>query len=416
MNDLLTMNEGGIESPARLPRTAQPPQTDRPPVPEHLLRLARGPRILGELRGAEEGPTLICVGSVHGNEPAGAIALDRFFRRLAERPIDGVRGRMVAMVGNRQALAEGRRYLHQDLNRFWTAERAERLRHRNEPLETEARELRELDRELRRVMADVSGTLYLLDIHTTSGQGPAFANLDDTLPNRRFALEFPVPLVVGIEEELAGTLTAYLFDQGAVTLGYEAGQHQDPESVDRAEASIWIALEATGMIERGRLEEVAAARQLLAANRGELPGVVEVLYRHLVEAGDEFLMLPGFRNFEPVGAGQVLARDHRGDIPAAFDGRVLMPLYQAQGEDGFFLVRPIRPLWLKLSEYLRRFRLERYLHWLPGVRPNPARRESFTIDRRWARWYALEIFHLLGFRRHGEVGRYLIMTRRSHDR
>lgn len=393
-------------------------------VPEHIARLAAGPRKLGELRGEVGGPTLICVGGIHGNEPSGALALERLFRRLGSETIAGLRGRMVGFIGNRQALAQGRRFLRHDLNRFWSRERAERLRDRPGPLEAEAAELRDLDREIRQVLAESrladsrlgesQNSFYLLDLHTTSGDGPAFGNLDDTLPNRKFALEFPVPLVVGIEEEIGGTLTGYFFEQGAITLGFESGQHQEEEAIDRAEAAIWIALEASGVLERGARPEVAEARRLLEANRGNLPHVVEVLHRHHIEPGDNFRMLPDFRNLQRIQSGQQLASDHRGEIQAKKDGLILMPLYQNQGNDGFFLVQPVRPMWLKLSEYLRRLRLERFLHYMPGVLPNPAMAESFTIDRRYARWFALELFHLMGFRRHGEVGRYLIMARRAH--
>jgi len=405
VNELLVAPDINVETPTPSP------------VSDALERLAHGPRVIGELRGEADGPVLICVGSLHGNEPAGALALERLLRRLASPPPAGLRGCLVGLVGNRRALAAGRRFLHHDLNRFWNRERAARLRQRSEPLEAEADELRDLDRELERLLKEGEGRpVFFLDLHTTSGQGPAFANLDDTLPNRKFALELPVPLVVGIEEELAGTLASYLCDRGVMTVGFEAGQHQEPEAVDRAEAAVWIALEASGVLPRGSRPEVAAARRLLTENRGALPHVVEVLYRHVIHPGDRFRMLPGFRNFQPIAAGQLLAGDHRGPIVAHVDGCILMPLYQEQGEDGFFVARRIRPMWLKLSEYLRRLRLERYLHFLPGVRPNPALAESFTIDRRWARWYALQIFHLLGFRRFDEVGRYLVMARRTHDR
>lgn len=393
-------------------------KVERSLVAETTARLARGPRVIGELRGRDDdGPVLICVGALHGNEPAGVLALDRLLRRLKSLPMAGLRGRMVGLAGNLQALGQGRRYLQHDLNRFWSRDRAERLRERPEPLEAEAEELRDLAGELERILDESAGRrIYFLDLHTTSGRGPAFANLDDTLPNRRFALEFPVPLVVGIEEELAGTLASYLCDRGVITVGFESGQHQEPEAVDRAEAAIWIALEASGVLVRGSRPEVAAARHILAANRGSLPHVVEVLYRHVIRPGDRFKMLPGFRNFQPVKAGQPLARDHHGLIVAQQDGCLLMPLYQEQGEDGFFLARRVRPMWLRLSEYVRRLRLERYLHLLPGVQPNQALAGSFIIDRRRARWLALEVFHLLGFRRHSEVDRFLVMARRSHDR
>ena len=404
MNDLLLVSEDKVEDSA----TAR--------VPDAVARIARGPRRLGDLGRASDGPTLVCVGSIHGNEPAGALALERLFRRLEAAP-ERLCGRVVGLVGNRQALAQGHRYLRHDLNRYWSPERVESLRRSEETLEAEDKELLELDRELEEVLADGEGRqAYLLDLHTTSGEGPAFANLDDTLPNREFALEIPVPLVVGIEEELAGTLTAYLFDRGLITLGFEAGQHQEERGVDRAEAAIWIALEASGIVERGSRPEVAAARDLLKGDTGSLPHVVEVLHRHSIEMDGDFRMLPGFRSFQKVEGAQVLAHDHRGDVVAPFDGMILMPLYQEQGQDGFFLVKEVLPIWLKASEYLRRLRLERFLHLLPGVRRNPALAESFTIDQRYARFFALEIFHLLGFRRHSEVGRYLVMARRAHDR
>jgi len=42
-----------------------------------------------------------------------------------------------------------------------------------------------------------------------------------------------------------------------------------------------------------------------------------------------------------VRAGTLLARDKAGEIRAREDGIVVMPLYQGQGEDGFFLGRAV---------------------------------------------------------------------------
>ena len=402
--------------------TLEPPGGDveiAPGISPEILRLVRGPRVIGELRGPQEGATLLVVGSLHGNEPSGALALDRVFGRLETAGLQEVRGRMVGLLGNRQALARRRRFLQHDLNRFWNVERVERLLRRDGPLEAEAEELRELGLEIERLLREGQGRpVYLLDLHTTSGDGTAFANLEDTLANRRFGLEFPVTVVVGIEEQLGGTLANYLFERGVVTLGFEAGQHDDPTSVDRAEAAIWIALEAAGVLPRGSRDEVAAARRLLQVNRGKQPHVVEVRHRQAVWPGSGFVMRPGYRNFQVVRADEVLAHDARGEIRAAETSRILMPLYQEQGEDGFFLVRPVRRFWLDLSSWLRQHRIERYLHLFPGVRAvpgEPDEPERFTVDRRYARWLSLELFHLLGFRRRRELGRYLMMARRPYD-
>ena len=89
-----------------------------------------------------------------------------------------------------------------------------------------------------------------------------------------------------------------------------------------------------------------------------------------------------------------------------------MPLYQQLGEDGFFVVRRVSGFWMWLSAVMRRIGAERFVHWLPGVRRAPVGRDSFIVNRRVARWFALELLHLLGFRRHGRSGQYLVVSRR----
>ena len=51
-------------------------------------------------------------------------------------------------------------------------------------------------------------------------------------------------------------------------------------------------------------------------------------------------MEPGFANIQSIAAGTLLARDRGGEIRAHEDCLVVMPLYQGQGDDGFFLGRP----------------------------------------------------------------------------
>jgi succinylglutamate desuccinylase len=317
------------------------------------------------------------------------------------------------LTGNRPALSRGRRFIDEDLNRIWTQDNVARIRGAASRETAEERELAELDEEIRNLMA-ASNRLYLLDLHSTSGPGPPFVVVEDTLPNRSFALSFPVTLVLGIEEELAGTLSDSLAEQGVTTVGFEAGQHDDPGSVDRAEAAVWIALEASGVLEKGS-QEVAAARRRLEDESRSYPRVVEVRDRHPVDPADRFRMKPGFLSLQQVGRGQLLATDRQGDIAACCGGMVLMPLYQEQGEDGFFLVQSVQPVWLEISTTLRRLRLERILHWLPGIRRDPTEPSTFEVNGRIARWFTLEIFHLLGFRRLAQEGRKLKLSRRHHD-
>lgn len=373
------------------------------------------PRILGTIRGGGPGPTLVCVGGLHGNEPAGVRALERVLERLASRA-GAMRGDLVALTGNRSALALSRRFVDRDLNRAWTDERIAALRAGGTAGgQVEDREQVELLAAVEDVVTAARGPVYFLDLHTTSGSGGPFITFGDTLPNRAFAAHIPVPMILGLEELVDGTLLAFLSRHGIVGAVYETGQHAEPRAVDRAEAGVWLAAAAVGLLPESLLPETAAARKLLARDTGHLPTAMEMVYRHHVETLDGFVMDPGYENFQPVRKGQAVARDVHGPVTVPHEGRLLMPLYQQQGQDGFFLIRDFSPFWLRASHILRTLGVERLVHLLPGIGHDPARPDAVVVDTRVARWLAVPFFHLLGYRKHEEEGPRLIMRRRRYD-
>ncbi|MGD2067738.1 MAG: succinylglutamate desuccinylase/aspartoacylase family protein [Gemmatimonadota bacterium] len=375
------------------------------------------PRVLGRVEGRTAGPTLVCVGGLHGNEPAGIHALHRVLPSLEERRAS-IRGRFVALAGNLAALRDRRRFVVRDLNRAWTPERLRALARGDGSAMTgsEDREQRELLGAIAEAVEGSRGPVYFLDLHTTSGSGGPFTTVADTLPNRSFALAFPVPLILGLEELVDGTLLEHLGDRGFVSAVFESGQHEEPRAVDRAEAAVLIAVVETGLLREADVPGVVDARKLLRGDTRRLPRVLEMRHRHPVDARDGFRMEPGYENFQRVRRGEPLARDRGGEVVAPESARILMPLYQTQGHDGFFVVREFRPFWLHLSTGLRRLRLASVVHWLPGIRKVPGRTDAVVVDRRIARWYALQLLHLLGFRKHLEHGDELVVVRRRFDR
>jgi succinylglutamate desuccinylase len=354
---------------------------------------------------------LICTGGLHGNEGAGILALERVVESLQRRQAR-VSGEFLAFAGNLGALAQGSRYVYRDLNRSWTPDSIEAVRRAVTRRQEDEEQLELLD-VVDEAMGRSRGAVFLLDLHTTSGPGEPFSTIMDNLPDRRFALSFPVPLIVGLGELVEGTLLGYLADRGVAAMVFEGGQHSDPEAVATSEAAAWIGLAGAGLIHESGFPEVALGRKrLMAATRG-LPPVFEMRYRHPVSPGQGFRMLQGFRSFQPVEAGQVLARDREGDVRSPETGVLLMPLYQAQGEDGFFLIREFHPFWLTMSEILRRLRLGRLLHRLPGVQRDPEDPQRLLVDRRVARWYTLEVLHLLGYRKKLEEADRLVALRQD---
>ena len=371
------------------------------------------PRLLGTYGGDTAGPLVIGIGGMHGNEPAGVLALQQALQALRSANVS-FRGTLVGLAGNRAALARGCRYIDEDFNRAWSQERVRRLRDRHPSADatSEEREQRELLAALDAQLAHRQGPVVCLDLHTTSAEGTPFVVIGDTLLNCRFAFRLRAPVVLGLEERLESTILNHLGEAGHVAVGFEGGQHDSPSAVAIHMAAIRTVLATAGCIQP---EDLPLPEDPSDPRTDAVPAVVEVRYHHMIREGDDFVMEPGFTNFQPVGRGEILARDRRGPIRAGEAGQILMPLYQGQGTDGFFLVRRVRPFWLRVARWLRRLRIERLLPALPGVRRSPDKPGTLVVDPRIARWFVLELFHLLGFRKRQSREGKLIVSRRRHE-
>jgi predicted deacylase len=66
--------------------------------------------------GSNERPTVAAVGAIHGDEPCGARAIERF---LDTGPSDRVQRPVKLVVANERALDAGKRYVEGDLNRLF---------------------------------------------------------------------------------------------------------------------------------------------------------------------------------------------------------------------------------------------------------------------------------------------------------
>lgn len=368
-------------------------------------------RCLGEHGTGVPGPLLIAVGAVHGNEPAGVRAIQRVFATLQSRRIP-IRGRFVGLVGNLAALAAGERYLDVDLNRIW-AEEAGASR-----APPEARELGERDALLIAIEEQLAGNwtqVIVADLHSTSAHGGGFVVMADTLRNRGVARHLPIPIILGLEETVFGTLVESICERGHVAICVEGGQHEDPATIDHHESALWILLVEMGLVDRDRVSDLVEHTARMKSCSARCPSVMEIRYRHQLEPGDRFAMKPGMKNFDQIEQDEPLAKTGvslDGEVRAPLDGYLLMPLYQPKGEDGFFIVRAVRPFWLTVSTVLRRLRLGRLLPWLPGVSRDPRHVGWLRVNRRVARFLAVEFFHLFGYRLCGTEGKVLILSRR----
>ena len=311
-------------SHADVPQTSQP---DSNSLPERLIDRIDG-----------QGPVLIAVGGLHGNEPSGVTALQRVCKamRTGEQALGGT---LLAMRGNRQALALGQRMLERDLNRVWTPLMIEQLLEQD-PAGDDAteQEMRALWQEIHAVKAS-GRPLFLLDLHSTSGFGPPFCVVLGKHACQSLAASIGLPCVHGLNEAIRGTLAEWFSHGYGASMVAEGGKCGEEDTIRHLEAVVYRAMGSAGLLPADHAS-VVRAHQLLQQATDEIPHHVRVFYREPATNMD-FVMgeTQGrrYQNFDPVRQGEPLANNRDGVVRAQRDGYLIMPLYQAEGGDGYFL-------------------------------------------------------------------------------
>jgi predicted deacylase len=194
---------------------------------------------------AEPGPHVALVALTHGNELAGAIALDHLLR-AALRP---ARGRLTFGFANLAAFAKfdasqptASRFLDEDMNRLWDAAILDGPRRSSE-----------LDR-ARQMRGLIDTVAVLLDLHSMLWPSEPLILSGATAKGRALALAIgQPPLVVADAGHVSGPR---MIDYGRFSIAeapevanlVEAGQHWQPATVAMALAGVTGLLRHLGMV------------------------------------------------------------------------------------------------------------------------------------------------------------------------
>lgn len=354
-------------------------------------------RILGNITGKKTSPSVIAIGGIHGNEKAGVFALKNVVDKIKEQGIT-LSGNFYAISGNLNALKENIRFETEDLNRIWTHDHIDYIRASDHNRNADVSEQIDLYRIIKDILANDQGPFYFIDLHTTSAETTPFITISDSLENRKFIANFSIPAVLGIEEYLDGPLLTFINEFGHIALGFEAGQHDDDQSIVNCEAFLWMTLVASGCLHKGKLSSYDKYKNILSLN-GTPQDFYEIDYRYLINDQDDFIMVPGFKNFDSIHKGQIMALANNIEVKAVMNGMIFMPLYQKQGLDGFFIITKISKFWLQLSAVVRKLKLYHLLRVLPGIKKDPTNSYTLIVDPKIAKFLALELFHLFGYRK-----------------
>lgn len=381
-------------------------------MPEEKLPIMDLERLIFKHEGDPQRPTVVFFGGIHGNEPSGVYALQQLKEYCSRQHIN-TNGNIYALTGNRAALMEGKRFEVEDLNRMWTKEKIEELRNlAKHQLNKDQLEQLELLSTVEEIISRSEGPLYFFDLHTTSSETIPFTTVNDSLLNRQFAENIPVPMILGIEEYLEGPLLSYINDLGYVSFGFEGGQHQAESAINNHFTFALLSLHFANVLTLGK-QELQERMSALQNNLAKTHRIYEIYYRHELAPSDQFEMKEGYQNFQEISKGQLLATVNGESLYADHNAQIFMPLYQSQGEDAFFAVRPIAKWILTLSAFLRKRRVDRILAYLPGVKWASMSKNTLMVNKSIARFFAKEIMHLMGYRSRYFDKEYLLMKNRE---
>ena len=294
------------------------------------------PRILGEYSSGKKGPLLFITAGVHGNEPSGVIALKKVFKEL-EHSLPQIEGTIVGVTGNRKALNKNVRYIDEDLNRTWTEKNVkDKVKNTHEK-----EEMFSIIKVLQDFPEKDFTKRYFLDCHTTSSASAPYISVQEVHDNDDWAHQFPPYIIRGFSDIVSGCIDHYMSRTGLTGFVFEGGQHESDEAVDNHEGIIWHAIARACSLNLNKLStypEAASKLEKLKTNQKTF----EILYRYELKDDDNFKMEPRYKNFQPIKKGELLAQHNGEEVKSKWDAFIFMPLYQSQGNDGFFVVEQVQ--------------------------------------------------------------------------
>lgn len=297
-------------------------------------------RIVQVIEGREKGPLIILLASIHGNEPSGILAMKSIFKTL-EQNNSQIRGKIIGILGNIQAIREKERFLDYDLNRCWTEEKIKRIQINGRSMhyreDREMRELHELFGSLEK--ADNFVQKICIDLHTTSADNGTFIIVGESSACDPVFQQLNLPVVMDFEKYISGSVMDYLQRKGILCFSFEGGKIGSKEAVTTHIGGIWKVLLSTGAMDETSLKDYGFKNNNSKVFSDFNSRFLRVKYRHPITRDDHFRMNPGYGNFRQINRGEILGTDRNGAVRSPLDGYVFMPLYQNSGSDGFFVVQ-----------------------------------------------------------------------------
>lgn len=263
-----------------------------------------------EIGSAGQGPRVVIIGGVHGNEPCGVKAVERIEREFQSGGLSLSRGTLLLVVANEEALRANVRSLHRNLNRLFKD-------NSDEPDCYETRRAEQLKEIL--VSAD-----FVLDLHSTTSASPPFLMCEDDglAAARGLGLD---RIVLGWASlgngALSGDTETWARQHNATAFTLECGQHNDPAAAEVAYQAAHRFLGVTGLVDA-------------APHRPDPDPLVLRLYGVKLKVDENFVFSRSYSGFDSISPGEIIGTDSHGEYRAERPSRIIFPIDPAKASIG----------------------------------------------------------------------------------
>lgn len=302
-----------------------------------------------------EGPRLLILGAVHGNEKCGTQAITRLITEIENGDVRLARGSVTLVpITNPRAFAKDKRYDERNLNRFLV------------PMEKPDCYEAKIGNILCPMLRECD---YLLDLHSYKGQRPFIFVGKNDIKGHEFAANLGEHMMVtgwadaykasgrvesAESEESTGT-TEYARRFGATSVTLECGNNKDPHSAEIAYAAIRNAMRYLALTDEPPIQKKMAEAAKLVTVR-------QVIYRE--DEGGSFAK--DWKHLDTVAKGEVIATTGAGKLlKAPRRGVIVMPDAKSPvGEEWFYFGTRERTPWYAAMGSMARRRLTAWMHKL----------------------------------------------------
>lgn len=261
----------------------------------------------------EMGPNILFLGSVHGNEKCGTVAIDEAITFFREKKWTLKKGSVTFIArANPDAYEADVRQIAYNLNRIFDDKNIDSKEHRVAEI-------------LKKYIAAAD---FTIDLHSVYSGDTPFVFLDspdDTM--RELCHHLSLPFIMTGWNEIYADKTemdtiSYAIVQGRAGMTIECGSHKTPESILVAKKSLRETLQFFEMID---------GEKILQKNQ-QFVNIEKIFYRP-----KDARFAKNWKNFDPVEAGEIIG--FSGEIPFVCeeDGCIILPKnYGKEGDEWFY--------------------------------------------------------------------------------